>query len=101
MQVNDHRNARDILGGRGSKMSYRILTVIVACSLAAACSPGDSRAAPYSMTTSESASTYYAYAPGTVPYTTCVQRMDDAHFRNPKRAANGETLVSRDASDSD
>jgi hypothetical protein len=78
-------------------MSYRILAVIVACGLATACSAGDSRAIPYSMTTSESTCVYYGYAPGTVPYGTCV----DAHFRNPKRAANGETLISRDPSDCD
>jgi hypothetical protein len=82
-------------------MSYRISSAIVACSLAAACSAGESRAMPYSMTTSESACIYYTYTPGTVPYWTCVQRMDDAHFRNSKRAANGEILMSRDASGSD
>jgi hypothetical protein len=82
-------------------MSYRIVAAIAACSLATACSAGDSRAMPYSMTTSESACVYYGYASGTMPYAKCVQRMDDTHFRNSKRAANGEILISRDSSDSD
>jgi hypothetical protein len=82
-------------------MSYRILAAIAACNLAAACSAGDSRAMPYSMTTSESACVYYGYTRGTMPYAKCLQRMDDTHFRNPERAVNGEILISRDASDSD
>ena len=89
------------LSDRGSKMFRWNLAAIVACSLTAACSVGGSRAAPYSMTTSEGACIYYGHAPGTVPYATCVQRMDDAHFRNQNRAANGELLISSDASVSD
>lgn len=78
-------------------MSYRILGAIVACGLAAACSIGDTRPIDGPATTNEGACVSYGFAPGTTPYTTCVQREADARRRGRMSPDYNETLIARDA----
>ena len=79
-------------------MSYRIPGAILACSLIAACTVGETQRVPPSVTTNEGACAAYGFVPGTDPYTACVQHMIDTRRRGRVGPGADEPLISRDAS---
>lgn len=80
-------------------MSYRILSAIAACGLAAACTVSQKQSAAPTMTTNEGACVSYGFVPGTTPYTTCVQREADARRRGRMSPGYDQTLIAKDAQD--
>jgi hypothetical protein len=78
-------------------MSLRILGTMLTCSLAVACSAGDTRTVAPKPTSDESACVSYGFVPGTTAYTTCVAREAEARRRGRLGPSYDQILIAREA----
>jgi len=78
-------------------MLDRKLGAVLACSLLAACSVGETRSLGGKGTSDESACASYGLIPGTTAYITCVAREADARRRGRMGPDYDQILIAREA----
>jgi hypothetical protein len=75
----------------------RGLIVIALCGAVAACASGDARSISPTTMTNEGACVSYGFAPGTTPYTVCVQRESEGRGRGRNTPTSDKILIAREA----